>query len=135
MSIEIDMSEVRDLTTRLERIPATVLRGIRPVVSKGALNVKNEMQDDARESPYFGQIAPTISYDLVADESGVEAKIGPDKDRLKQANRRTGPAGISNVAYFGTSRGGGTIADPATALANEADRFEGALAALLDGVL
>lgn len=126
MSIEIDMSEIRTLAVDLERIPAKVQKGIRPVVSKGALNIKNDQRSDMSESPSFKGVTPAISYDLAEDSSGIEALIGPTKGT---------PGSLANIAYFGTSRGGGTIPDPAEALAVEGDRFEAALSALLDGVL
>ena len=128
MSISMDMSEVRTLATDLARIPDTVMKGLRPVVSKGALNIKTELQRDMRESPHFGQIAPAITYDLKVSGDGVEAEIGPSKGNHGGS--------LANIAYFGSSHGGGaTVPDPAEALATEGDGFEQALSALLDGVL
>lgn len=126
MSVDIDVSEVRNLATGLAMIPGTVMRGVQPVVSKGALNIKNQLRQEMSGSTSFKGVTPGISYELRSDASGVEALVGPTKGR---------PGSLANIAYFGTSRGGGTVPDPSGALAAEGDQFEQALGALLDGVL
>ena len=69
------------------------------VVQQGALRIKQGMQRDAGGSQHFRQIAGAISYDLA--DSGLAAEIGPRDD---------GGAGeLANIAYIGTSRGGGTL--------------------------
>lgn len=125
--IEVDTSELRALAADLGRAPDKVQQGVRPVLAKGALNVKAEMQAAMRGSRHFGQIAPSISYDTKVDGGGVEAEIGPDKGRAGGA--------LANIAYFGTSRGGGTVPDPQVALTTEAPRFEQALSDLLGDLL
>lgn len=127
MSVEFDMTEVRSLATDFARIPDKVMRGVQPVVSKGALNIKQEMQMDLASSESFKGITFSVSYDVTVTATGVQADIGPRKSREGGA--------LANIAYFGTSRGGGTVADPAEPLMREGDRFEAALVALLDGVL
>lgn len=127
MAVQADVSELRTLSRDLARIPDTVQRGVRPVVSKGALNIKREMQMDLASSQSFSPITFSVSYDVKVDRGAVEAEIGPDKDRYGGA--------LANVAIFGTSRGGGTVPDPSVALLAEADRFEAALGALFEGLL
>lgn len=122
-----DVSQLRALTREMRAAPAKVQKGVRPVVSKGALNIKNEMQMDLAVSEHFRGITFSVSYDTKMDANGVEAVIGPDKGREGGA--------LANIAYFGTSRGGGTVRDPERVLENEGPRFENALAHLLDGVL
>lgn len=69
------------------------------VVQQGALRIKQGMQRDASGSQHFRQIAGAISYDLA--DGGLAAEIGPRDD---------GGAGeLANIAYIGTSRGGGTL--------------------------
>lgn len=127
MTVSFDASQLRTLGRDLGRIPGKVQRGVRPVVSKGALNVKNQLAKEMGGSQHFGQIKSSISYDIEVSGDGVEAKIGPDKGRAGGA--------LANVAYFGTSRGGGTVPDPEAALSAEGDNFERALSDLLDGVI
>lgn len=123
----IDVSELRTLARDLEQIPAKVQRGVRPVISKGSLNMKQELQMDLASSQHFSGITFSVDYDIKVDARGVEGRIGPNKDKYGGA--------LANVAIFGTSRGGGTVPDPSIALAAEADRFETALGNLFEGLL
>lgn len=127
MAVQVDVTELRTLATDMARIPDRVHKGIRPVVSKGALNIKTELQMDLATSASFSGITFSPSYDIHVDASGVEGRIGPDKGRYGGA--------LANIAIFGTSRGGGTVPDPSVALLNEADRFEAALADLFRDLL
>ena len=123
-----DASELRAFAAELGTVPDSVVRKIRPVVSKGALNIRNQMRSEMQQSRSFKQIAPTINYDLNVQQDGMEAEIGPDKRRRA--------ARLANIAYFGGANGGGgTVRDPARALEDEGDNFENALAKLLEGVL
>ena len=125
MSIEIDTG---DLDGWLDASVAKLRGAIRPVVSKGALNVKTAMQDDLKGSAYFKQVAPGISYETSDDKDGVEAVISPDADRRAAAN-------LANIAYFGGAHGGGgTVRDPQLAAEDEADAFEKFLGDALGGV-
>ena len=124
-SVSVELSEVRAFARELEDAPLKVVREIVPVVRKGAVNIKSDMQADLRGSSNAGfrHVASTVSYDVVDGGFGVE--IGPSK-----------PAGaLANVAYFGTSRGGGTVADPVGALQAEVPRFEKAIDDILEGML
>jgi hypothetical protein len=122
--VSIDAHEVRELAADFTRIPGELSRHAIPVLSKGALNIKNQMRDSFREShnPGFRFVAQTVSYDLHTEGNELSAEIGPTK-----------PEGaLANVAIFGTPRGGGTVADPREALEAEAPRFEKALADLAE---
>lgn len=123
----VDASEVRAFAATL-RDAGRVERDTRQVVSKGALNIKNEMQAEVRESRHFSGrgVAESITYDMTGNAFYSEAVIGP---------RKPGPGALLNIAYFGTSRGGGTVADPSKALAAEAPQFEKALADLAERAL
>ena len=133
MSIEIDMSEVRELMADWTRVPDMMAREGRPVVERGARNIRDQLRDEMRNSKHFKAAAKSISYDL--DDDGYGAEIGPKKG---------GPGAIAVIAYFGGSAwsgrrrpgrgwqqgpgGGGTVPDPRGALEAEAPRFEKALA-------
>lgn len=127
MSVSIDAREVRalhhDLTQAHKSIGPHVVR----VVEKAAVNIKKQMQAEARGSKSFRGFAPAISYDIKArgafGGAEVEAEIGPEKGS---------PGSLANIAYFGTSRGGGTVPDPRGALDAEAPNVERFLGELLE---
>lgn len=112
----IDASELGQLAADFTNAPAAAIPKVKGIVSKGALNVKNQLKADAQQSTHFKQLAASIGYDLVSDDDGIEASIYPDKER----NAAAGLLG----AYWGWSRGGGgTLPDPVIALRNEEPRF------------
>lgn len=115
-----DASELGGLADDLVQIPARLVPKIRPIVAKGALNVKKQLQAEAKASKHFKSVSRSIGYDLVvggfAGDASVEAEIGPDK-------ARGGGAGLL-MAYWGQSRGGGgSLPDPMGALMEEAPNF------------
>ena len=112
-SISLDMGEVRALAVDMSKVDARLSRYLVPVVRKGAVNIKNAMQADLRKSSNrgFQYVASTVNFDEL--DGGLGAEIGPTK-----------PAGaLANVAFFGTSRGGGTVRDPSEALGDEEPNF------------
>lgn len=118
--IEIDTTEVRQIAADATRMPGELSRWLRPAVSRGALNIKRAMQADLEQSSNAGirAVARSISYDLIDGDHTIEAEIGPDK-----------PSGaLANIAYFGTSRGGGHTRDPVEPLNEEAEAFQKAVA-------
>lgn len=124
--VEIDTSEVRQFAADATRLPGELSRWLRPAVSKGALNIKRAMQADLKASGNAGirHVARSISYDLIDGDNTVEAEIGPDK-----------PSGaLANIAYFGTSKGGGHTRDPIEALNEEAAAFEKAIADIVEDI-
>lgn len=107
--MQFDMSELRKLAVAIEATSTKAPKKARAVVKRGAENVKKQMRSEAAASSWFGQIAPTITYDMLGggDLGGtvIEAEIGP--------NTHFKAARIENIAYFGSSRaGGGTVPDP-----------------------
>lgn len=111
------------MSAHLGRVAASVVPKVHALVTRGAVNIKQSMREDAEASRHFRRIAPTISFDQV----GLEATIGPEK-------RRAG--NLANIAYFGGAHGGGgTVRDPQRAADEEAPRFERALLAIIDEVL
>jgi hypothetical protein len=122
MSFGIDDSQLRGVTQNLGRISGRALKDVEPVVKRGAQNIKNDLVSDAQASKHFHVLAGAISYDSDYRLGQVGYEIGPDKGRRGGA--------LGNIAYFGTSRGGGTL-DLDTPLSNEAPRLEKALGDLL----
>lgn len=120
--VDLDMSEVRTLAADMTAVDGRLARHVIPVVKKGALNIKQEIRQNFQASANggFRYVGSTVSFDLTTSSDEITAEIGPTK-----------PTGaLANVAVFGTSRGGGTVPDPAQALANEAVSFGKALADL-----
>ena len=128
-SVSVDMAEVDQYVREIVASGPIVAREGRAVVSRGALNIKAQMRAEMSESPHFKGVARAIAYDVHESPLGFEAEIGPSSD--------TGsPGNLANIAYFGTSKGGGaTVPDPQGALDREEPNFLGALAALIDKAL
>lgn len=125
MEITIDTSEVDRFVVDLGRVPARAQAVLAPVVSKGALNIKQDMQQELRSSgnPGFQHVASTVNYDL--KDGGMVAEIGPDK-----------PSGaLANIAYFGSYKGGGTREDPGEALAREVPVFSEHVLRAVEGLI
>lgn len=78
------------LQLEAEQLPPT----IRPVVAKGALNIKKGAQAKIGRGPYLPMYARSISYDTRFAGSSVTAEIGPDKDKPQ------GPLG--NLLEYGS---------------------------------
>ena len=124
-NVDLDMSEVRELAVDMTRVDARLTRHLMPVVRKGAVNIKDAMQADLRKSSNkgFQYVATTVSYDEL--DGGFGAEIGPTK-----------PAGaLANIAFFGSSRGGGTVREPKYALADEEPNFIRELEKVAEGLV
>ncbi|MBB3666400.1 MULTISPECIES: hypothetical protein [Prauserella salsuginis group] len=89
-------NDVRRLAADLDKKAARALPAVAAVVAKGANNIKKQMRDEATSQGSYQHFHRTIGYDL--RKGGLEAEIGPDKDKMQ------GPLG--NLLYFGTSRSG-----------------------------
>lgn len=124
----IDTSELRSFAAELGNMPAQVAPAVRAVVMKGAVKIKDHMRRDMQASRYFKGVTRSIDFDMIADADGAAAEIGPRKGSGS-------PGNLANIAIFGTSRGGGTVADPQQALDAEIPHFESALADVMEGLL
>lgn len=98
----------------LAAAPARLAELLPPVVSKGALNVKNDWRANASGNAHAPHYPASITYDIEDGPESVSAEIGPDKN-LKQ-----GPLG--NILEFGTSKNP-PHNDGGRALAAEEPRF------------
>lgn len=135
-SMQIDASELKQLGADLSAAGSGIAARVRPVVVRGAVNIKNQMRREMSGSASFGALAGSIDFSMTSQKifgTGViEAEIGPSKRR---GGARRGLGFGANIAYFGTSRGGGTVPDPQGALDAEAPRFEQALGDIMEGLL
>jgi hypothetical protein len=116
--------------TELDAIGAAVLASLttvkvegRAVVSKGALNIKNDWRANAIGSAgAHARLYPnSISYDIEPAGTVVEAAIGPDKGKPQ------GPLG--NLLEFGSAHNA-PHNDGGQALDAEEPRFEAAVEAM-----
>ncbi len=117
-----DASDVFKLAADLRRSGVVVAAGVKPVVAKGALNIKADWRKSwsgIRHAPHLPQ---SITYDTTIGRGGVEAEIGPDE--------AIGQGFLGRVIHDG---GAHNAPRPAgyEALAREEPRFVAALAALL----
>lgn len=110
-SVSLDTTEVRAAIEDMTSIDSRLRPDVASVVKRGATNIKDDMITQMKSSKHFKGF-PDISYDMKDD---FEAWIGPNKG---------GPGAGANIAYFGTSRGGGTVEDPEEALNREIGAFE-----------
>ena len=100
----IDMSEMTLLQHALAEAPAKALTGMRAVVQKGALTIKQDMQAEiqaglgASPHSYIPHLARSVTYDTAITPNGVTAEIGPDKN----LGGRQGA--LASLLAFGTSR-------------------------------
>lgn len=121
-------AELRQFAIAVGRIADGAYDEVDAVISKGALNVKNEMIADVKKSKHFvGKKGPglesSITYEHHNTRGVIKREIGPDKDR---------PGGaLGNIYYFGTSRGGGT-GDIEKPLNTEEPRLMSAMQSLVD---
>ncbi|WP_458116972.1 hypothetical protein [Arthrobacter sp. D2-10] len=120
-----DASELRKLGMDLGAVASKAAPQIGKSVSKGALNIKNQLRREASGSQHFGHLERVIDYEMVSVPGASAADIGPNK-------ALGGSASLAGIAYFGSSRpGGGTLPDPVKALDAEAPRLESAIADIL----
>lgn len=124
--VSIDASQLHALAADIRMGYKEAAKDARAVVSKGAVNIKNDWRREWAGLSHAPALAAAVTYDVKVLARGIEAEIGPDK------NKRQGSLG--NVIEFGTSRNaphpGG-----APALAREEPRFAKAAEDLIAGIL
>jgi hypothetical protein len=123
VSVQIDASELNNLSAMLTERARVVPREARAVVEKGALNVKDEARRLSSGIAHAPLYPLSIGYDVLrAGAFGlVEAEIGPDKDKPQGA--------LGNVLEYGTVNNA-PLAHLGPALDREGPRFAAAMLAL-----
>lgn len=94
MSVRVDTSELDGLIRDLAEADRDAPKQGRQVVSKGALNVKDDAKDRASglaHAPYYPQ---AIGYDLNTTGDVTSAEVGPDKGKRQGA--------LGNILEYGT---------------------------------
>lgn len=126
----IDMSDVRSYIQEVSKISQKVETQLKGVVAKGAVNIKEDMRANMGASSSFGHLARAITYDL--KNGDLTAEIGMVK---KMKGQKAPPRRGGNIAYFGTSKGGGGREDPIMALKREIPNFEREVLKAVEGIL
>lgn len=123
MSAEFDVQGLDALQRNMTLAGSSSKRQAAAVVKKAAVNIKNQMQDEARGAGYAGaRLARTINFDVKSDGGGITAEIGP----------RKGHAGSLALLYYGNSKTGPQIPDPMGALDHEIPSLKSYLQKLID---
>ena len=77
------------------------LEDVDAVMKKGATVIKDAQNENLAGSAHFRGISGSVTYDRQGALGAVVYEGGPDKDRRGGA--------LANIAFFGGSRGGGTV--------------------------
>lgn len=93
---DFDVSDVYEFALGLDKAADDVFDKMRPVVARGAFNIKKDMQADAQGHPHSPAFPAAISYDTKALRNQISAEIGPDKAKKQGA--------LGNILYFGTAK-------------------------------
>lgn len=120
----VDTSQLDTLAADLAEIPDDTLPKFKRVVSRGALNVKNDLRADASGGVSYRHFPRSIDYDIT--DGGLGAEIGPNKDQIQGA--------LGNLLYFGTSKTG-PVLDINGPLHKEEPRLLDAIADVAEDIL
>lgn len=95
--------EMRQLATDVVKAAGRLasLKDVDEVMKKGATVIKDGQNENLAGSGSFRGISGSVTYDRAVALGGVAYEGGPDKDRHGGA--------LANIAFFGGSRGGGTV--------------------------
>lgn len=121
MSAEFDVQGLQQVSRSLTIAGAKSKTQAAAIVKKAAVNIKNQMQDEARHIE-AGRISSQINFEIKTDGGGVTAEIGP----------REGGAGSLAFFYYGNSKIGPRIPDPMGALDAEIPNLKSYLSKLVD---
>jgi hypothetical protein len=114
--LRVTVTGAEELAAAWDQSAAAADARLRPVVSKGALNIKNETRAKWAGHRHAPTLAAAVGYDLDERGDALGAEIGPDK-------AATGGGPLGTIYEYGTQR---SAPRPALnpALDAEAPRFE-----------
>lgn len=126
----LDTSETQKLVDALDKFDSDIRSKAEAVLVKGAVQIKKNLQDDARGSKYFKQFAKKISYETTRRKNTTEVEIGPKNDKV--IGKGGGPGAA--IAYFGGANGGGGTLDFDEPVEREFDTIDKYLGKLGDAL-
>lgn len=94
MMISIEGDDLGDLADALRRAAKRAPEETRKVVSKGALNIKNDWRKRWSGYAHAPALPSAVTYDIRSSGSRIEAEIGPDKAKRQGA--------LGNLFEFGS---------------------------------
>ena len=92
---DIDTRELERLAASLGEIPAAAIATARGVVSKGALNIKNDTRAHVSDDPSWKRLAATVNYSMSGNAFYSEAVVGYDD---------VGQGELAGIYEFGSAR-------------------------------
>ena len=98
----IDVQELEKFAVDVTNAPRETHGAVVKTVFKAAMNIKTGMQAEFGRSQHFRSISGSVDFDFADYPNHVQAEIGPRHGSGE-------PGNLANIAYFGTSRGGGTV--------------------------
>lgn len=113
-----DLGDLRRLVADLSAAPERARGEIQRVVSKGALNIKNDWRERVSGLHRLKHLQYAVNYDMAIGVDSIGADVGYDKARVQ--------APLGNVEEFGTASTPGHL-DGQHALDAEEPRFLAAL--------
>lgn len=123
MGAEFDVQGLEELSRHMTLAGQASKAKATAVVNKAAVNIKNQMKEEAAAAGYAGsRLARTINFEVTADAGGITAEIGPQK----------GHAGSLALLYFGNSKTAPVVPDPMGALDAEIPNLKTYLSKLID---
>lgn len=93
--VEFDTSELEQWTSVVARAGGVAEKQARAVISKGALNIKNDARRNAPGDSHARHYPSSINYDLYDEPLGIMAEIGPVEGRRQW--------GLGNLLEYGSA--------------------------------
>lgn len=115
IDVSADITEVTRLATQLAGAGRRAVLPAAALVATTAVEVRDDLRAQARGHATFPAFPRAITHDV----RGLDAEIGPDKQRRQGA--------LGNVLYFGTSRTSPVLEHPGRALDRALPGFAAAL--------
>lgn len=97
--VDIDASGLAAFGAKLAKRALSADAGVTAAVKHGAQDIKTAVRADLASSSNKAIARIPVSYEMKPTPTRVEADIAP---------QRGGAGSLANIAFFGTSRGGGT---------------------------
>lgn len=115
-----------ELERQLAGVPEILPARVRPVVQRGALNIKNDWRRRWSGLAHAPAVPRAISFDTRVGADEIKAEVGPDKAARQGA--------LGNILEFGTVKNA-PIPGGLPALAAEEPRFVEALQAVVEEII